>query len=317
MDIVSSEIYLQRNTQCIWLGLQNSFIYYFMDTIIGGATASEIDVVKIVEHENLGVRATYTSRMTIGYVLLGTKYIYHNDRSVEIKAGDIFILDVGHHYIENSTNENSHFEEVLFYLSSATLQRVIYSLNINYGLSFSSSHSCSRCAGVNFVAQESSPSLRNFFSGINISLQNTGLVHNDIRQRIKLNELIFLLLTDKDSCLRRKLLRSADATSAHFMNTIYENIFNDISVEALAERTNRSLTSFKKEFKRVFGAPPHRWIIEQRLVRAKIMLTSTNRTVSEIGAECGFSNISHFIKLFRTRYATTPALFRRDRSIAV
>ena len=82
----------------------------------------------------------------------------------------------------------------------------------------------------------------------------------------------------------------------------------------LAEQTNRSLTSFKKEFKRLFNAPPHRWIIEQRLDRAKIMLSSTSRTVSEIGAECAFANISHFIKLFKQRYNETPASFRRNYS---
>jgi AraC-like DNA-binding protein len=96
------------------------------------------------------------------------------------------------------------------------------------------------------------------------------------------------------------------------MNVIYENIFNDISVEMLAEQTNRSLTSFKKEFRRLFNAPPHRWIIEQRLDRAKIMLSSTSRTVSVIGAECAFANISHFIKLFKQRYNETPASFRRN-----
>jgi AraC-like DNA-binding protein len=99
------------------------------------------------------------------------------------------------------------------------------------------------------------------------------------------------------------------------MNVVYGNIFNDVSVEMLAEQTNRSLTSFKKEFKRLFNAPPHRWIIEQRLDRAKIMLSSTSRTVSEIGAECAFANISHFIKLFKQRYHETPASFRRRNTV--
>jgi AraC-like DNA-binding protein len=111
------------------------------------------------------------------------------------------------------------------------------------------------------------------------------------------------------------VLRSSDIDSGQFVNTIYDNVFNDISIEMLAEMTNRSLTSFKKEFKRLFNAPPHRWIIEQRLDRARILLASTSRTVSEIGVECAFSNISHFIKLFKLRYKETPAAFRRRHSI--
>jgi AraC-like DNA-binding protein len=111
--------------------------------------------------------------------------------------------------------------------------------------------------------------------------------------------------------VRRKLVRSTDSSTNLFVNTIYDNIFNDISIEGLAEQTNRSLTSFKKEFRRIFDTSPHHWIIEQRLDRARILLASTSRTVSEIGAECGFSNISHFIKLFKQRYNRTPASYRK------
>lgn len=276
------------------------------------ASASEIDVVKVTERENSGVQALFFSRLTIGYILSGAKYIHHNDSCTAIREGDIFLLCAGHHYIENTVGESGRYEQITFYLSPTTLQQVIFGLNINYGVSFASSHSCSRCLGQNFVATAASVPLRNFFVGINISLRNSGLLHNDIGQRIKLNELIFLMLSSTDGCIRRKMLRSADAATEQFMSVIYKSIFVERSIESLAAETNRSPTAFKKEFRRVFAASPHRWIIEQRLMRAKIMLASTNSTVSEVGIECGFTNISHFIKLFKQRYHITPALFRRQ-----
>ncbi len=287
-------------------------------------SASLSDIVKITEHENSGVRSLSLSRIAIGYVLSGTKYLYHNDNSYAIDEGSAFLLDVGFHYEENVVGANSRYEQITFYLSSNALQQVIFGLNINYGLSYASHHSCVRCMSRNFVSIAASTPLRSFFAGIDLSLRSSGLLHNDVGQRIKLNELIYLLLSEEDGCIRRKVLRSADAESGQFIGVVYDNIFNDISVEMLAELTNRSLTSFKKEFKRLFNASPHRWIVEQRLDRAKIMLASTSRTVSEIGAECAFANISHFIKLFRHRYNETPASFRRkcavesnERSVAV
>lgn len=283
---------------------------YKTDTTSPSAMMS--DVVKITERENSGVRSLSLSRIAIGYVLSGTKYLYRNDYSYAIEEGSLFLLDVGFHYEENIVGENGRFEQIIFYLSPQRLQQVIFSLNINYGLSFTSRHSCSSCFSRNFVYAKATTPLRNFFVGIDLSLRNSGLLHNDVGQRIKLNELIYLLLSEEDGCIRHKVLRSSDSDSGQFMNVIYENIFNDISVEMLAEQTNRSLTSFKKEFRRLFNAPPHRWIIEQRLDRAKIMLSSTSRTVSEIGAECAFANISHFIKLFKQRYNETPASFRRN-----
>ena len=102
--------------------------------------------------------------------------------------------------------------------------------------------------------------------------------------------------------------------SDNFEHIIYSHIFSDISIEELASTCHRSLTSFKKEFKRLLDAPPHQWIIDQRLDKARILLASTSRTVSEIGAVCAFANISHFIKLFKQRYNETPATFRRKHS---
>ena len=227
----------------------------------------------------------------------------------------MFVLDVGFHYEENIVGANGRFEQITFYISAQRLQEVIFGLNINYGLSYASRHSCTRCMSRSFANMVASVPLRNFFVGIDLSLRSAGLLHNDVGQRIKLNELVYLLLSEEDGCIRRKILRSADTESGQFISVIYDNIFNDISVETLAELTNRSLTSFKKEFKRLFHASPHRWIVEQRLDRAKILLVSTSRTVSEIGTECAFANISHFIKLFRQRYNETPASFRRKYSV--
>lgn len=277
--------------------------------------ATPSDVVKITERENSGVRSTTLSRLTIGCILSGTKYLYHNDTSYAINEGNVFLLEAGFHYEENTVGANGRFEQILFYISPEQLQQVMVNLNINYGLTFSSHHACPMCTSLNFAYSTVDIPLRNFFLGIDITLRNTGLLHNDVGQRIKINELVYLLLTDRDGCIKRKVLRAADSEMAHFVNIIYENVFTDISIEALAERTNRSLTSFKKEFKRIFNAPPHQWIIEQRLDRAKILLSSTSRTISEIGTECAFTNISHFIKLFKQRYDRTPASFRRDNAL--
>lgn len=276
------------------------------------ANNSVADVVKIIERENAGVQSLSYSRVAIGYILSGTKYIYHNDCCTPIGEGEVFLLEAGFHYEENNIGDNGRFESIIFFVSPETLQQSIFGLNVNYGLSFVSRHSCRSCSMQNFVARGADIPLRNFFMGVDLSLRSSGLLHNDTGQRLKINELVYLILSGDDGCLRRKVLRAADTMIGQFVAIVYENLFSDVSVDMLAGMTNRSLTSFKKEFKRVFGTPPHRWIIEQRLSRAKIMLTSTNQTVSEIGTKCGFSNISHFIKLFKCRYNITPASFRRQ-----
>ena len=273
------------------------------------------DVVKITENKNNGIRSVTLSRMAIGYIVRGRKFVYSDDHCTAIDEGGVFIYEAGHHYEENIVGSSGSFEQIMFYASPAALQRIILGLNSSYGVTYTSRHGCDTCRTGNFVAMVASPTIGDFFTSVNRSLHKTGFQHNDVGQRIKLNELVYLILSGEDGCIRRKVLRSSDIDSGNFVNIIYENVFNDISIEMLAEMTNRSLTSFKKEFRRLFDAPPHRWIIEQRLDRAKILLASTSRTVSEIGAECAFTNISHFIKLFKLRYKETPAAFRRRHSM--
>ena len=270
-----------------------------------------IDIVQVTEHNNSGIRPITISRIAIGYVQSGTKYLYNNDRFYQINSGDIFILNPGFHYEENIIGNEDRFSEIIFYLPASTLQQATCGLGHNFGLKIASRHNCDKCFALNFAISKSDISLQNFFASVEQSLRLSFLRENEVFKQIKLNELIYLILTGEDNCTKRKLLRAVDTSSGQFVNIIYENIFNDISVEKLAELTNRSLTSFKKEFKRIFNSSPHHWIIEERLDRAKVLLSVTNHTVSEIGAECGFSNISHFIKLFKQRYQHTPVAYRR------
>ena len=101
-----------------------------------------------------------------------------------------------------------------------------------------------------------------------------------------------------------------DLMKENFEQTIQNYIFSDISVDELASKCNRSLTSFKKEFRKHFYEPPHKWFIRQRLMHSRLLLISTNKSISEIGNECTFPNTSHFIKLFKKEYGMTPSHYR-------
>ena len=138
------------------------------------------------------------------------------------------------------------------------------------------------------------------------------MVHDAAAENIKLTELIYLIVSQDKACLKNKVLNNVDTARDNFEQIIYSHIFTDISIEKLAEKCNRSLTSFKKEFRRHFFMPPHRWFIKQRLMQSRLLLISTSKSISEIGIECTFPNTSHFIKLFKKQYGLTPAIYRNQ-----
>lgn len=267
-------------------------------------------IVKYVGANYGGIQLLALSRYAIGYVMRGTKHIYYGDACHTVSKGEIFYMGIGNHYVEDIPEEGRPFEQVIVYYSPELLQRTLLYLNMNYSINISNSHSCDRCRRLNHVSTEASTTLRSFFTHAVSYLQDDNFMHDEAAENIKLTELMYLIVSQSDGCLKSKILSNMDASRDNFEQIIYSHIFCDISIEELSTLCNRSLTSFKKEYKRHFYMPPHRWFIRQRLMQSRLLLISTSKSISEIGIECTFPNTSHFIKLFKKEYGTTPAIYR-------
>ena len=257
------------------------------------------------------MESLHLSRVAVGMVLSGKKRLYHADKATTITTSEIFILGNGIHYEENIP-ENGSFEQVLFYLSPQDIQSAFISLSSAVNITAFSKHKCTRCRQFNALTAPAHNMFSLFFQSVRRLFDEESYCQIEAIQHMKLNELVLLIMTFADDCMKAMLIKGADATNVAFTSKIYENIFSDASISRLAELTNRSLTSFKKEFVRTFNASPHQWLINQRLNRAKQLLGTSSMNISEIGNDCGFSNISHFIKLFKQRFNTTPAAMRKE-----
>lgn len=267
-------------------------------------------IARYVEASYAGIQLMSLSRYALGYVVRGTKYLYYGDTQYTISRGDIFYMGVGNHYVENLPEDGRPFEQIVVYYSPELLQRILMQLNMSYGIKVSNTHHCERCRRLNHVSVAATPSMRSFFSHAAAYLQDGSFMHDRTAESIKLTELIYLIVSSKDNCLKSKVLSNVDDTHDNFEQVIHSHIFRDVTIEDLAAMCNRSLTSFKKEFKRHYYVPPHRWFIRQRLMQARLLLISTSKSISEIGIECTFPNTSHFIKLFKKEYGSTPAMYR-------
>ncbi len=274
------------------------------------SSAQQPMIVKYVETLHSGIQSQTLSRYAIGYVLRGTMYIYDGDKRRKLVRGDIFYLGIGHHYIEHLPENGQPFEQILVYYTPSDLQRILLHLNITYGLNISNSHSCENCSNRMHVIMPAWSAVRNFFSNTNNYLRDEDFRHDETAENIKMTELIYLIASHDDCCIKSKLLSNVDSAKENFEQIVYDHIFKDISIEELSRLTNRSLTSFKKEFRRHFQMPPHKWYIRQRLMHSRLLLISTSKSISEIGNECTFPNTSHFIKLFKKEYQMTPATYR-------
>jgi AraC family transcriptional regulator len=94
---------------------------------------------------------------------------------------------------------------------------------------------------------------------------------------------------------------------------IEKHLAEPITVRALARFVYLSSQGFSGAFKRSFGLPPHRYLVQKRIERAKALLTSSACSITEIALALGFSQTSSFSARFRKMTGLTPTEYRWTR----
>ncbi|GCC53449.1 AraC family transcriptional regulator [Chryseotalea sanaruensis] len=98
-----------------------------------------------------------------------------------------------------------------------------------------------------------------------------------------------------------------------FLDAVINKYYKEnLSVEQLAGLAGFSVSTFKRKFDEAYKCSPKRWIQEKRLNEAKTLLEFSDRSISEIGYEVGFENISHFIQSFKTKFGITPKALKES-----
>jgi AraC-like DNA-binding protein len=108
----------------------------------------------------------------------------------------------------------------------------------------------------------------------------------------------------------RRLLRARDA-----MDRTYAQ---PLGVPTLARIAHVSEAHFIRTFRATFGETPHRYLQRRRVERAMYLLRQTDRGVTEICLDVGFTSLGTFSRTFRDIVGVPPTSYRkREGSIAV
>lgn len=95
------------------------------------------------------------------------------------------------------------------------------------------------------------------------------------------------------------------------LDYIEVHLGEDTSLRQLAEVARLSPDHFATLFRQSVGMPPHRYVLERRIARAKELLASMQLTLTEIGFALGYTSQPHFITMFRKLTGMTPGAYRR------
>ena len=122
---------------------------------------------------------------------------------------------------------------------------------------------------------------------------------------LKMTEGIYVLL-NTDINLYASLFDFAEPWKIDILNFLNENYMYDLTLAEIASYTGRSLSTFRRDFKKCSNMTPQKWLIQKRLEEAHALIGKGKKRISEICFDVGFKNLSHFSKVYKEKYGHSP-----------
>ena len=91
-----------------------------------------------------------------------------------------------------------------------------------------------------------------------------------------------------------------------------ERIFDGIAITELAEACGLSAGALVRGFKKSTGVSPHQWLLYRRIDLAIELMSDPDTSLAEIAYSAGFSDQSHFSRVFAQKMSVTPGAWRKS-----
>lgn len=118
----------------------------------------------------------------------------------------------------------------------------------------------------------------------------------------------------RDGGQRQYVAAPVPECRADSLQPILEHVISTLdqphSVPTLARRAMMSERTFARRFAAETGTTPHRWLLEQRVLRARELLESSDASVERIARDVGFSSAALLRSHFQTVVGTSPQRYR-------
>ncbi len=245
--------------------------------------------------------AKWSEHNYIFYVVSGKKTFHTLEGSVTLQSGAIAFIKKGACIIEQF------YEEAFCIVAFIMPDSFIRSFLKDYA------------TGKPAVVSETPPvievygdeMIKSFYQSIIPYFVSASTVPEEILE-LKFRELLLHLLHNPANEELHKYFLSIKGQETTAIPEIMEkNFAYNLGIEAYAKLTNRSISSFKRDFQAIYKTTPGKWLIEKKLARAKKLLLQSEDSIANVAFESGFENTAHFSRLFKQKTGSTPMEFRK------
>jgi AraC family transcriptional regulator len=96
---------------------------------------------------------------------------------------------------------------------------------------------------------------------------------------------------------------------------IDEKLSERLNTPELAALVRLSENHFARAFKMSLGLPPHAYVVQRRIMRAKTLILETDLPLSQVALESGMADQAHLSRLFRRFFGATPSACRSQNRV--
>jgi len=104
--------------------------------------------------------------------------------------------------------------------------------------------------------------------------------------------------------------RETEQMILHAKKYMWENITQPIDMKLMANKYHISYSNFRKTFKSYTGQPPNQYLIDLKILKAKELISTSDKSIKEICFMLGFDSLQYFSRLFKQKTGSNPSTLR-------
>jgi AraC family transcriptional regulator, exoenzyme S synthesis regulatory protein ExsA len=242
-----------------------------------------------------------TTMHSMSVMLEGSKIIHLNDKDVIIQSGFISFLTQNNYYLSERLTDLLKYKSLVIYFDDKFIFDFIQKYNIKIDTAKTDSIISVQYKN-DFLFNNNVQELQNYLK------ENVG----ETLLKLKIEE-IFLQALRLNSVHMHSFISSILSTSKNRVKFILEfNLDLIQTLDDMCSLTRLTKSKIRRYIKNEYGMTPKVWLDTKRMEKAVLMLKNTDKSISDIAAECGYATVSWFIVQFKKHHTLTPQEFRHQ-----
>lgn len=226
----------------------------------------------------------------------GSMVAFDGNKNYQVQEGEYYIARKNHLIRYTKHKINGAFEKIIITFDEAFLRKFLQK-NHYSKTAFSNDDS--------FLEVKENLLIKNFIQSL-APYYADGEKIDDEFSDIKREELLLILLKNNPD-LANVFFNFVAPEKIDLEEFMLRNFRFNIHLERFAYLTGRSLSSFKRDFQKIFGMNPGKWLIQKRLEEAHFLLQNEKRKPNDIYLDLGFEDLSHFSFAFKKEFGISPS----------